>query len=511
MVANRSLFLNYTDILIAGNMYKLLTIKNPDPAGNYLTVIPVAKEPAGTKFLIVPFSTASPNTDFPPITDPKSNSWRSILINGIVDAGAWEVRLALRNPTKYEVVVKMHIRLCRSPSSDGSNATLIDEHSSGNITMGAYSELSIRILTEYKPSQTFSEEYLFIEFVLEIVTPSNSSKTYLEFRANSGPSAGVPEASWERIQTPVFSTTWQSEEGALDHSGLWSDPLYATEAYPSDDLRAWEDKEETHDYYTYEHQETVPTGADILQVLVEPEHCEPDGAYLWLQVSGDGGVSWGIINFLPSVTYCDLKHLIDVTDQWSWDRDAVVDPNFRCRVGRRSVGCLHPDSEVPLFNFGKLGLPIKKKALEVAVGDKLVGWQNGLFTPAKVTKVKILKGNFKFVRIVCYYNAHFWSPAIRELFGLTERDFGEKDIVVTANHPLWECIENKYIPAGELQVGQILAGLFTDRIENGIPHLVLAPCPIKKIETFTEKRCVHIETDKKHMFAHFRLQEFIKW
>jgi len=512
MVADRGLFLNYTNHIITGNMCKLLSIKNPSPGADYTTEIPVAKEPAGTKFLIRPLTIAVVNTDFPPLADPKTYSWRSILINGIIASGGWIIRCFLWNPTKYEVTVKLHVRLSYSSNPDGSNATLICTHVSPNYTILGNSGAHTKITTPNLDVVNLVQQYLFVEFVLEIVTPAGSVKAYLQFVINSGPDAGVTEAFYQRVQTPKFSSTWKSEEGPTASTGAWTNPHYATEYYPSDDKRASAILDQAQIYGYYHHQETIPLGSDILQVLIEPEHCEPDGAFISLEVSGDGGTSWGILNALPSYEVCDVKTLVDVTDQWSWDWSSLTDENFRCRVKRQTTGCLHPDVEVGLFDFDPQSfLNLKKKAKDVKVGDVLIGWENGQFLPAKVTKVKILKGNWKFVRIICYYNAYLWAPQIRRFFDLSSRDFGEKDIVVTANHPLWENTEAKYIPAGELQVGQVLSGLFTDKIEDQNPHYILAPCPIKKIETFTGKRCIHIETDKKHMFAHFRLQEIIKW
>jgi len=184
-----------TNEVIVTSLWKLL-IDNSNPSEDLTTKASVAKSAVCSYFVFEPGNDQTVVADFPDISEPKKG-WRTDWLQGAFQEGTWSFFVRLENNTKYPFSVKVAVRLSKSASPDGSNATLITVSESPNVldlpaSVGGSVSDSWSVSL---PTISVDDQYLFAEFRIHIETAADNVTAECSF---------VCDEFEQYIETPGF-------------------------------------------------------------------------------------------------------------------------------------------------------------------------------------------------------------------------------------------------------------------------------------------------------------------
>ena len=120
-----------TNEVLATERWKML-VTNSAYSEDLTTKAKVGKSAAGTYFKFRPGVEVTSSGDFPDIALAKSG-WRSEnVLSGSFASGNWTFKVQLESDTKYGFSVKVAIRVTKSTSPSGTDATLLFSSESPN-------------------------------------------------------------------------------------------------------------------------------------------------------------------------------------------------------------------------------------------------------------------------------------------------------------------------------------------------------------------------------------------
>lgn len=270
----------------------------------------------------------------------------------------------------------------------------------------------------------------------------------------------------------------------IDSGGGWFLP---ERAYTSDDLRAEVGPNHCeNEYYDYkdgsEQPINIPSDATINEVLIGIEGYDNNPTFFSTTLKFyDGNKFWETV--VP----------FTVSEQTLWhDGTTRINTPAKANALKTRILCdfvggggCHP----PQSMF--LGIVDNKFAMipveEIKIGDKVLGFNEpaianrlGTWATASVTNVTRHTGHWKVIRAYIKYppsfvNATYQHSELKRLFDLIPNAETLCDVAWTDNHPVMT--QRGLIPAGELQVGDLLGELF---YSDG---LHIGRLPIEAIET----------------------------
>lgn len=292
------------------------------------------------------------------------------------------------------------------------------------------------------------------------------------------------------------------------NSGTWS---YGYKAYTSDNQRAYTIANALHEYSGYGFN--VESGATIDEVLLRCEGYKTDvlGEHVYVKVWN--GSSWSPEQ---EVAWSSSESIIN-KDFSSFINTPAKLNSVKAQIRRYTAGgCFHPKSMFVTYKNEKFGL---KLVSQIEIGDVLLGFDGEKFTPSKVTVATKHSGLWNMVRAYVVYpetyvNATCEHSKLKELMDLVPDTQVLSDMCMTDDHPVFVRArrdkEGVYqllgeIPAGELQVSDLIGELYWDK------QLACGGLPIDRIERFPFKGDVYdVRTESRWMFGKFLLGHFSK-
>jgi hypothetical protein len=190
-----------TNESISANLWKMLET-NPAYSQDLTTKAKVGKSAVCTYFRFIPATTNSTSGDFPDISQAKTGWRTNDPLDGKISAGTWTFKVAIYNDTKYGFSIKVAVRISKSSSADGTNATLIQVSESPNVlALPASAGAIVTDSWTWSGSEiTFSNEFLFVEFRLHIEVAGTSTTCQCSFICDEN-----PETREESVTTPTFT------------------------------------------------------------------------------------------------------------------------------------------------------------------------------------------------------------------------------------------------------------------------------------------------------------------
>lgn len=355
-----------TNNVLAVEIWELSLTK--PAAGDTTTQISVGKSPYGTLFYMRPGVDVTVSGGFPPIANAKTG-WRIGPLTGNMLAWWWEgVVKLMNNEVKGPWRPDLEARISRSPNADGSNATQIN-YATGwlpptippTITQGWHSN-KLTIV----PAVAFANEYLFLEFEIQVAHAASDTDADLKFYVNDGIAEfRTPPYEASHMTTSLRSPTTYTGKYFNPGNALTSDNIYAL-------CRTLGFSE------IYRNYGFSLAGLALYEVWIEIEHKERTAAVQPFRVSWDNGGNWSPwFEFTnPGVDRIDR---VEVTDEVVWDATRLSNGQLVHQVKTVGTGgCLAP--EVLLGGHKMLS--------QSRVNDAILGFDKGRLIHTRITKHK---------------------------------------------------------------------------------------------------------------------------
>jgi len=366
-------------------------------------------------------------------------------------------------------------------------------------------------ITPYK--NTYRVETIDVSAILNTEAKINAAKVYFVKQSVAAP-------NYVYIDRVYLSTSVYDEQLlaiaaariAVDYyeGGVWTiNSPSSTEAIEA----GWSNPEGAYDEDNFGYAEAsgtvgeqkyggynLPSAEEVYEVHVLIDGYEDESAdVVGVSVSTDGGTTWsseliaGLGMLAESTKDLDFTTLLDLTPS------GFTNENFKVKIRKGQEGCLLPESLIALWIEnqekrkelkGECEYVSAKELLTLKPLPRLLGFEDGKFKPARILTVQLLEGEFDCYKLTC-----------EDQNGYVKRASG------TGDHAVWEWFSGLK-KLRDVKIGDVLGGLYWNEEKQDYE---LKPITVKNIETFTRDKCIHLETDCKHVFTFTIKASFIKW
>jgi hypothetical protein len=162
-----------------------------------------------------------------------SDAFRTPLLNGVFDAGSWNVTIALRPNITTSATLRVNTQMWRGPNSNGSGATKI-----GGVATGSAAVISSNATTSFStasitvPQLTLANEYLFFEQEAYVSVPSSDASLSITYRAGDSAIATTNFTPATTLGDRI--KVWSGSAWVQKPAKAWSGSAWATKP-----VRAW--------------------------------------------------------------------------------------------------------------------------------------------------------------------------------------------------------------------------------------------------------------------------------
>jgi len=222
-----------------------------------------------------------------------------------------------------------------------------------------------------------------------------------------------------------------------------------------------------------------------------------------VSISVDGGATWGTELIAQLNLLAESTKDLDFTPYLDLTPSNFSNANFKVKIRKGTEGCLLPESKLALWiEDEEERKKFRDECKYVTCRDlvkmkpdklpKLLGYDETKkeFRAASITKIQVLKGDFDCYRIVC-----------------KDRNGYEKRAVGTGDHRVWEWFSGLK-KLRDVVKGDVLGGLYWNEEKE---NYELRPVWVEEVKAFRASKCIHLETDCKHIFTFAIKASLIKW
>jgi len=275
----------------------------------------------------------------------------------------------------------------------------------------------------------------------------------------------------------------------------------------------------------------IPAGSTINSVKVKVEHYEGADDVIQVEVSWDGGITWGPLHEVPLRTVEGID-AIDVTGDTAWTPAKLSDANFKVHsYGWTGGACFAENMEFPLYpKDGDLSkLPEFIPIQDLRVGDVIIGWDEKTFNfcSSKVLENTRHVGDFTVHHLISGVPSELENVTIeraralrhrediKELVKELEEKYSQtypkykyfKDQLLTGDHPI------PTLEKGDVQVADLVPAYIRDSDKQIIfgdylwgcfgPVIKTRPIPLLEIRLRKVSVVYDLQCETKYFFKHY--------